>query len=324
MRDWVLLLSHSQDFYGIDRVQTHLTAAGANAIRVNTDDFPVHQQISLSFDTGAFQARFKVGELELKPSDIGAVWLRHLSGPTFPSEMDEIYQATARAESSAVMHAWLESIPAERWLSTPRASRHAESKALQMQLAMDCGLEIPKTLITNDPMEVRAFAKGLPGGIIAKMQTPFTQSMGRPKAFFYTSLLQPEEISTLEGLSLCPMIFQECIPKACELRVVYVAGEVFCGAIHASKDSCGHIDWRKGSTCQLAWTHGQLPEATHAALHTFMQKLNLGFGAADFIITPDNRCIFLEINPCGEWGMLERDLDLPISLNIAKALLDRL
>jgi hypothetical protein len=31
---------------------------------------------------------------------------------------------------------------------------------------------------------------------------------------------------------------------------------------------------------------------------------------------------FLEVNPAGEWGWLERDLDLPIADAIARALVD--
>jgi glutathione synthase/RimK-type ligase-like ATP-grasp enzyme len=48
-----------------------------------------------------------------------------------------------------------------------------------------------------------------------------------------------------------------------------------------------------------------------------MVNLRLNFGAFDFILTPSGEYVFLEVNPVGEWGMLERDLDLPISTAIA-------
>jgi hypothetical protein len=53
-----------------------------------------------------------------------------------------------------------------------------------------------------------------------------------------------------------------------------------------------------------------------------MAGLGLVFGAADLICTPSGEHVFLEVNPGGEWGMLERDLDLPISEAIAAALLE--
>ena len=53
-----------------------------------------------------------------------------------------------------------------------------------------------------------------------------------------------------------------------------------------------------------------------------MSELGLVFGAVDLICTPEREYVFLEVNPSGEWGMLERDLGLPISEAIAKALLE--
>jgi glutathione synthase/RimK-type ligase-like ATP-grasp enzyme len=52
-----------------------------------------------------------------------------------------------------------------------------------------------------------------------------------------------------------------------------------------------------------------------------MAKLGLIFGAIDLIRTPAGEHVFLEVNPTGEWGMLERDLGYPISEAIADALL---
>ena len=56
-------------------------------------------------------------------------------------------------------------------------------------------------------------------------------------------------------------------------------------------------------------------------LRSLMKSLDLTNGAVDMIRTPDGKHVFLEVNPAGEWGMLERDLKLPISEAIADALL---
>jgi glutathione synthase/RimK-type ligase-like ATP-grasp enzyme len=55
-------------------------------------------------------------------------------------------------------------------------------------------------------------------------------------------------------------------------------------------------------------------------LQAMLVRLGLSFGAFDLIETPSGEYIFLEINPVGEWGMLERDLDYPIADTIAKLL----
>jgi hypothetical protein len=79
------------------------------------------------------------------------------------------------------------------------------------------------------------------------------------------------------------MVFLERIDKASELRVVYVAGQLFTGAIDASGSRDGAVDW---------------------------------------LLPPRGEPVFLEVDPGGEWGMLERELGLPIPEAIAQTFLD--
>ncbi|MEH2214344.1 MvdC/MvdD family ATP grasp protein [Nostoc sp.] len=71
------------------------------------------------------------------------------------------------------------------------------------------------------------------------------------------------------------------------------------------------------------WQPEQLPDRLIRCLDAFMAKFGLIFGAFDLIKTPSGEYVFLEINPTGEWGMLEKDLDYPIALAIASALLSK-
>jgi glutathione synthase/RimK-type ligase-like ATP-grasp enzyme len=117
------------------------------------------------------------------------------------------------------------------------------------------------------------------------------------------------------------MVFQEQISKQQELRVIYVNGQVFVGALNASVYEDSTVDWRAPGMEVGAWQNHQLPEELIRRLQTFMGELGLLFGAFDFILTPSGDYVFLEVNPGGEWGMLERDLDLPISQAIADTLI---
>jgi glutathione synthase/RimK-type ligase-like ATP-grasp enzyme len=117
------------------------------------------------------------------------------------------------------------------------------------------------------------------------------------------------------------MVFQELIPKACELRVAWVAGEAFAGALDASGTSRGQTDWRKAAPGECEWQSAELPSEVSRGLRALMSELGLVYGAVDLIRTPAGEYVFLEVNPGGEWGMLERDLGLPISEAIAEELL---
>ena len=53
-----------------------------------------------------------------------------------------------------------------------------------------------------------------------------------------------------------------------------------------------------------------------------VQELGLRYGAIDLILTPDDRFVFLEINPNGQYLWIELATDLPISAAIADHLLE--
>jgi len=51
-----------------------------------------------------------------------------------------------------------------------------------------------------------------------------------------------------------------------------------------------------------------------------MRARGLGCGAIDLVRARDGSHPFLEVHPVGEWGMLERDLGLPIADAVAEEL----
>ena len=54
-----------------------------------------------------------------------------------------------------------------------------------------------------------------------------------------------------------------------------------------------------------------------------MEALGLNYGALDFIVTPDGRHVFLEVNPAGEFMWLTRHPGLPIAEALADVLTGR-
>jgi D-alanine-D-alanine ligase-like ATP-grasp enzyme len=53
-----------------------------------------------------------------------------------------------------------------------------------------------------------------------------------------------------------------------------------------------------------------------------MEVFGLNYGAVDMILTPDDRYVFLEINPAGEFFWLElKNPKFPVSAAIADVLL---
>ena len=312
MRDAVLLLTHSGDFYTVDRVAHALARRGVRPIRFNTDLFPSLVKLSAHLVT-------ETGE-QISVEEVRAVWARKLWPPRMANDLDERYRAMCVSESAAALDGFLDSLHEARWVNDLDRQRNAENKQRQLRLAARAGLRVPRTLVTNDPAAARQFFSETEGETVAKLLRPLDVSMDAVKPFVYTNRVREEDLSDAETLRHCPMVFQELIPKAYELRVAYVAGETFAGALDATGTSRGHTDWRRAAPEDCLWQQGKLPVEVANGLHGLMSELGLVFGAVDLICTPSGEHVFLEVNPSGEWGMLERDLGLPISESIANAL----
>ncbi|MCP4663174.1 MAG: hypothetical protein GY856_47895 [bacterium] len=65
---------------------------------------------------------------------------------------------------------------------------------------------------------------------------------------------------------------------AYELRVKYVDGRVFVGAIDTTGSANGKTDWRVAETGAATWQPGTLPADVTAALRRLMDALRLRSG----------------------------------------------
>ena len=319
--DAVLLLTHSADFYTVELVADALKRRGARPFRLNTERFPASLKLSARLGNDRAAHLIEDAGEQLSAAEVCAVWARKLWTPRMESDLDERFRAMCVRESVAAFEGFLDALHDARWVNDLQRERAAENKQRQLRVAAGAGLRIPRTLVTNDPAAARQFFEETGGRMVAKLLRPLTVSMNADSDFVYTSQVSAEDLADAERLRHSPMVFQELIPKARELRVAWVAGEAFTGALDASGTSRGQTDWRRAAPEECRWQTAELPPEVSGGLRSMMSELGLVFGAVDFICTPAGEHVFLEVNPAGEWGMLERDLNLPISDAIAGALL---
>lgn len=320
-RDAVLLLTHSADFYTVDLVAEALKRRGARPFRLNTELFPASLKLSSRLGNDRAEHLVTDAGARLSAREVRAVWARKLWTPRMASDLDERFREVCVRESVAAFEGFLDALHDARWVNDLERERAAENKQRQLRVAAGAGLRIPRTLVTNDPEAARQFFDETEGRMVAKLLRPLTVSMNADSDFVYTSRVGAEDLADAEALRHSPMVFQELIPKARELRVAWVAGEAFAGALDASGTSRGQTDWRRAGPEECRWQAAGLPAEVSGGLRSLMSGLGLVFGAIDLICTPSGEYVFLEVNPAGEWGMLERDLGLPIADAIAGALL---
>ncbi|HXQ72085.1 MAG TPA: hypothetical protein VN844_16435 [Pyrinomonadaceae bacterium] len=323
----ILIITHSDDNDSVARVIETIASKGGHTIRFDTDRYPTDVRLTayygptVSGDNERLTLTNEEGEFDLR--EVTAVWYRRLNfGAQLPSTLDKQLRHASLGETSAAAHGMLASVKAFR-LDDVRHIRHAENKQLQLQVARELGLDTPRTLTTNDPVAVRAFARSCEDGMITKMLSSFAIYEEGKELVVFTNAVKPEDLADLSGLNLCPATFQELLPKSLEIRVTVVGNRVMSASIDSQVSARAAHDWRRDGVRMVEnWQHYQLPLEVEQKILRLMDHFSLNYGAIDIILTPDGRHVFIELNPCGEFFWLERAPGLPISDAIADLLLE--
>nr|MBA3243150.1 MvdC family ATP-grasp ribosomal peptide maturase [Acidobacteriota bacterium] len=210
-RDAVLLLTHSGDYYTIDRVAEAVSRLGARPFRLDTDLFPEEVRLSSSLSGSGADYSIKADGWQLSAAEVRAVWARKLWFPRLDERLDERFRAMCVRESVAALEGFLDGLKGAHWVNDTAREREAENKLAQLRIAAEEGLRIPRTLVTNDPARAREFYEEIGGAVVAKLLRPLSVSMGGATEFVYTSEVTARDLEDAETLRHCPMVFQECI-----------------------------------------------------------------------------------------------------------------
>lgn len=316
----VLVVTHSRDHAGVVRVIDAIRARGHDAIRLDTDRFPTEARLSVEQSNAGERARLEVDGITHDLSSVEAIWYRRMRPATLPDGMDPDHKGVAAGEARQVLLGLINGLPAFR-LDPWAAVKHADHKQRQLHLARAVGLDLPPTLTTNDPAAARAFVARHPAGVVCKMLSSF--ALGPDEQVVFTNAVGADDLEALDGLSLCPMVFQARIERVVELRCTVVGYEVHCAALDAEASRGAADDWRRdGAGLAGAWRPYTLPGDIAVRLLALASRLGLNYGAADLLVDAEGTHHFLEMNPAGEYGWVERAAELPIGHSIARVLCD--
>lgn len=316
----ILCITHSQDTYTIDLVQQHLEQLGYPSFRFNSDEFGTRYRLRYRLTASGPQYQLEHGLTLIDAADITGVWYRKLWELKVPPSLDAAYVPTFIKEYNTSLHIFLDALDVP-WMNRIDIDHAVSSnKLLQLTAAQAAGLAVPQTLFSNHAEDAIRFYDDHNGDVVVKLHGALSKTMDGRGDFFPTTRLRKEDVPMLESLSACPMILQEYIPKDRELRIVYVDGEFFTGSLRAPDTT----DWRTASTTVIQWEPFVLPPTQEEKISRLMQLLGLPFGAIDMIVQPDGQYVFLEVNPQGEWGMLQKYLGFPIAETIAEKLVQKI
>lgn len=319
----VLIVTHSKDNQSIPLVTQAISEGGGKAFRFNSDYFPTAIDLHVEYVDSREKSVLVADGQELDLEDVTSVWYRRVAiAQPIPRSMDFQLRKASIGESKATVQGMIASLDAFHLYPVYRL-RRAENKQLQLKVARSLGIETPRTLITNQPEVVRRFAGECPHGMVMKTLSSFAIFEEDQEQVVFTNQVSADDLKYLEGLKYCPNTFQELLPKTVELRTTVVGDQLFTAAIDSQKSEKSRLDWRRDRLGLIDdWEIYDLPDEVRQKLLKLMQLFQLSYGAVDFIVTPDGRHVFLEINPVGEFFWMElKNQRFPISRAIADRLL---
>lgn len=318
----IALFSNGDDVHAT-AVASSLSASGTQHVRVDTERLlDAEVELRLQFeDRREPIARVAIDRTTLDASDITAALYRRPLPPLSRLGVDVGAETFIARETEAAFDGFCVQVPRERWVSSPSSIIAARSKLHQLDVARTLGLTVPETLVTTSPSAARDFVRAHPTGVIVKVLSRSLVQRGQTFSVIRTSLLDSDNIATLDRVRACPTLFQAFIPKASEIRATIIGDEVF-GCEIVAGSAGGAIDYRNDlEGCVLRPV--EISSIIRARLSAMMHHFHLRYAAVDLIVTPLGEYVFLEMNASGQWLWIEERTGLALTAAVA-ALLTRI
>ena len=298
---YVLVLGNRKDAHA-SHLHLKLTEAGFQAEFLETMLFPA--QVQLSWEPETRSGYLTLPSQERLPFHaIRSIFWRTFTSAKIPRLPQRQDQHLAFNDAMSVLRTFMQGTPI-RWVNSWQAYQFHKEKPLQLRQVQQLGVQIPKTLIGNDPIAIREFA-GSHDKII------FKPVYGGA----HTKPLEAQHLISerLEwALRFSPIALQEYIPGT-NLRV-YVIGK----ALYAAEIRSASIDFRADQQAPILPI--EIPSTVQQQCHQIARALGLTWTAIDWRLTPEGKFVFLEANPSPMFIHFERQTQYPIT----QALIDLL
>jgi ATP-GRASP peptide maturase of grasp-with-spasm system len=318
----ILLLSCDGDL-SCDLVIDWLNYYKADYIRINSFDF-FRERIKIIQGKDGLQS-FEINEIELNTNKTNIVWFRKFGffeESNFYKKISEnfnfdITQHISR-EFNKLLNFFLLNLKDKRWLTNP--FKININKPYVLQIASKIGFNIPNTFIINNITVLNQINQNLE--LISKsILDPIIAEFDNNRCMMYTSQISDVDKNNLPD-SFFPSYVQEKIEKEYELRIFFLNGICYSMAIFSQKDTKTKLDfriynWEKPNR----FLPYKMPKEETIKIKRLMRSLELNCASIDMIKATDGKYYFLEVNPTGQFGMLDFPCNYGLHKRIAETLI---
>lgn len=304
-------------------VARNLEARGYQVIIYNSDKvMSGEDNFFLNIDSHG-TANVSYNGYDISPDSIVAGWYRKVADFDPSHRSDEKAKLLLLRDEIENFHQTIWGLYSDKvWLNSPLNMRNAGQKLAQLVTAQQVGFTTPETIISSnwDQIIQKLFHSETYEQIIVKMIGGVIVDNNQNKALTTTVLTEKDVERLQEYTTPFPGLYQPYVEKAREWRVTVVGEKIFPAAIYT--DIAAKDDWRKHHHTDLVKFKSEaFPESVGEQCYNFLKKMQLKFGAFDFIEDHDGNITFLECNANGQYYWLEEYLGLPISSAITDELI---
>lgn len=311
-----VLLFTNKDDITTDFIVYELQNQNVDFYRFNTEELSKSVQIDLDFEKDKYLLIDKQNDKEYNLLDFTDIYYRRPELPTYYApELTEGEKSFLQIEIYYTLEGLYRLLSKKHWFNNVFAIRNAENKIYQLLLAKEVGLTIPESLISNRYNSIERFL-GKGSHIIKPVHNARVMDEKKPQIVYTSEITRP---ITKEEAEFNINYLQQKLDKNYDVRATFVGEKCFAVSIDSQKlkDTC--IDWRNGEHI-LEHTPIDLPEDLQEKCLQLMKRLDLNYGAIDFVQDKEGNYIFLEINPNGQWAWIEHLTGMPISKEIVRNL----
>jgi len=314
----------------VDAVILRLRELGVFPTRVVFDDIPAAADFSLSIEGPRWTGKLRTRNRSIELREVGSILWRKPGGVRL-TERPSVAQQLIWAEVERGL-AELPSFADCHWMNAPLPTRQARQPLGQLKRAADLGFEVPRTIVTSVPDQAKAFFESCQRRMILKPLGDTTIAGGEAAAphgktvdaRLGPSLVQEAHLQNhLAEIASTPCLLQELVSKKAEWRVTIVGDDLFVAQIESETTLRPPADrWKKDAP--IVVRKGTLPPGIETRCVALAKGMGLDFCTIDLLLTPDDRLVFADCNPQGQFVFLEaRAPELRITHAVAARLLDR-
>lgn len=196
------------------------------------------------------------------------------------------------------------------------------NKFIILDKAVKCGLSIPQTYVVSSKQELEK--------LLFKHGELITKSSNYVLNFEYASddYMTYTEVIDQKSLAIFPNLFapslcQVMIKKVYDVRIFFLNDECYAMVIFSQKREESKVDFRKYDYINPSRrVPYELNEEIILAIKKLMNLINLKSGSIDIVVDEKGDHYFLEVNPVGQYGMVEFPCNYKLNEKIAKYLIN--